>query len=285
MPLRFSAGTSGCEDPSTCLVNAKPMRKDSHAPLVRRHQELLQLVESRGQMSVDELAQHFAVSDDTIRRDLQHLERRKVLLRTHGGAVSTALLVHNETPFLTRARAHADAKTRIGRAAAQLIADGETLLVNAGSTTFAFAANLGPRRRLTVVTNNVAMLAALPAEAIQDVYLLGGQYRMSLGSTVGPVAFSAGTISVDTAVIGVSGLTAADGLSTTHLEEAAMHAQMIASARRTVVVADASKFGHNTFAQVAPLSAVDTLVTDAEPPTDLAAALSGANVEVIVAPI
>ena len=93
--------------------------RNPSAPLARRHQELLQLVETKGQVSVDELAQHFGVSDDTIRRDLLHLENCKVLLRTHGGAVSTALMVHRETPFLTRVNAHAEGKTRIGRAAAQ----------------------------------------------------------------------------------------------------------------------------------------------------------------------
>jgi DeoR family transcriptional regulator, fructose operon transcriptional repressor len=240
-------------------------------------------VEAKGQMGVDELARHFGVSDDTIRRDLQHLERRKVLLRTHGGAVSTALLVHRETPFLSRAHAHSEAKTRIGRAAAQRIADGETLIVNGGSTTFAFAAGLGGRRNLTVVTNNVAMLPVLPAEAIQAVYLLGGQYRLDLGSTVGPVGFSSGHINVDTAVLGVSGLTGSGGLSTTFMEEASMLARMIASARRTIVVADASKFGRNAFAHIAPLSAVDVLVTDAPPPAELSHALSQANVEVLVA--
>lgn len=261
------------------------MSKDQNATLARRHQELLQLVEAKGQMSVDELARHFSVSDDTIRRDLQSLERRKLLLRTHGGAVSTALLVHRETPFLIRANTHADAKTRIGRAAAQLISDGETLIVNGGSTTFAFAAGLGPRRNLTIVTNNVAMLSVLPAEAIQDVYVLGGQYRMNLGSTVGSVGFSSGNISVDTAILGVSGLTGTDGLSTTVLEEASMLARMITSARRTIVVADASKFGLNAFAHIAPLSAIDLLVTDASPPSDLSQALNQANVEVVLAPV
>jgi DeoR family transcriptional regulator, fructose operon transcriptional repressor len=260
------------------------MSKDPTAPTARRHQELLQLVEAKGQMGVDELARHFGVSDDTIRRDLQHLERRKVLLRTHGGAVSTALLVHRETPFLSRAHAHSEAKTRIGRAAAQLIADGETLIVNGGSTTFAFAASLGGRRNLTVVTDNVAMLPVLPAEAIQAVYLLGGQYRLDLGSTVGLVGFSSGSIRVETAVLGVSGLSAKDGLSTTVFEEASMVAQMIACARRTIVLADASKLGVGAFAQIAPLAAIDILVTDAPPPADLRHALSQARVETIVAP-
>jgi DeoR/GlpR family transcriptional regulator of sugar metabolism len=260
------------------------MSKDQIVSLTQRHQELLQLVEAKGQMSVDDLASHFGVSDDTIRRDLQNLERRKLLLRTHGGAVSTALLVHRAMPFLTRANANADAKTRIGRAAAQLISDGETLIVNGGSTTFAFAANLGSRRNLTIVTNNVAMLSVLPAEAIQSVYLLGGQYNMTLGSTVGSVGFSFGTVNVDTAVLGVSGLTSTEGVSTTFLEEASMFARMIASARRTIVVVDASKFGYNAFAQLAPLDAIDILVTDASPPADLSQALGQAKVEVIVAP-
>jgi DeoR family transcriptional regulator, fructose operon transcriptional repressor len=206
-----------------------------------------------------------------------------LLLRTHGGAVSTALLVHRETPFLTRTIANAEAKARIGRAAVQLISDGETLLVNGGSTTFAFAASLGPRRHLTIVTNNVAMLPILSPETVQDVYLLGGNYSMNLSSTVGFVGFRSGNISVDTAIIGVSGLTAKNGLSTTFLEEASMLAQMITCARRTIVVADASKFGVGAFAQIAPLDAIDILVSDLSPPPDLHQALSQANVEIVVA--
>src|SRR5580692_1190018 len=253
------------------------MNKDQNATLARRHQELLQLVEAKGQMTVDELAHHFGVSDDTIRRDLQNLERRRLLLRTHGGAVSTALLVHRETPFLTRTNANAEAKAKIGRAAAQLISDAETLIINGGSTTFAFAAGLSQRRNLTVVTNNVTMLSVLPVESVESVYVLGGEYNRNLGSTVGAVGFNSGNISVDTAVLGVTGLTAAEGLSTTLLEEAPMMARMITSARRTIVVADASKFGFNAFAQVAPLTAVDILVTDTEPPIDLLQALTQAN--------
>ena len=259
------------------------MSKDLNATIVRRQEELLQLVETKGQITVDELARLLSVSDDTIRRDLQNLEQRRLLLRTHGGAVSTSLLVHRETPFLTRANANAGAKARIGRVAAQLISDGETLIVNGGSTVFAFATSLGARRDLTIVTNNVAMLPVLSPETFQDVYVLGGSYSMKLNSTVGFVGFMSGNISVDTAVVGVSGLTAKYGLTTTFLEEASMLAQMIACARRTIVIADASKFGVGAFAQIAPLCAVDILVSNASPPSDLNLALSQANVEIIVA--
>jgi DeoR family fructose operon transcriptional repressor len=261
----------------------KPMNKDQNAPTARRQEELLELVETKGQISVDELAQRLGVSDDTIRRDLQNLEQRKLLLRTHGGAVSTALLVHRETPFLTRTNANSGAKARIGRAAAQLISDGETLIVNGGSTTFAFSTNLGVRRNLTIVTNNVAMLSALSPETVQDVYVLGGNYSMELGSTVGFVGFKSGNINVDTAIIGVSGLDTKSGLSTTFLQEASMLAEMIKCARRAIVVADSAKFGVGAFAQIAPLDAIDILVTDAAPPPDLSQALSLASVEIVLA--
>src|SRR5260221_2089831 len=127
------------------------------------------------------------------------------------------------------------------------------------------------------------MLSVLPAEAVESVYVLGGEYNRNLGSTVGTVGFNPGNISVDTAVWGVPVLTATEGLSTTLLEEAPMMARMITAARRTIVIADASKFGFNAFAQVAPLNAVDILVTDKEPPMDLRQALNQANVEILIA--
>jgi DeoR family transcriptional regulator, fructose operon transcriptional repressor len=99
---------------------------------------------------------------------------------------------------------------------------------------------------------------------------------------VGLVGFSSGSIRVDTAILGVSGLRAKEGLSTTVFEEASMVAQMIACARRTIVLADASKFSVAAFAQIAPLAAIDLLVTDAPPPAELSHALGQARVEVIV---
>jgi DeoR/GlpR family transcriptional regulator of sugar metabolism len=249
----------------------------------RRHQELLQLLAAKGQLTVDELAEHFGVSDDTIRRDLQILEQRKMVLRKHGGAVSTDFLVHRETSFSLRGQAQAAAKSRIGKAAAELISDGETLVVNGGSTTFVFATSLGLRRNLTIVTNNLAIPPVLPPEAIQEVYVLGGQYRVNLVSTIGSVGFRSGDISVDTAVLGVSGITAEKGIATTILEETSMLASMISSAGRTIVLADASKLGRPAFGQIAPLKAVNILVTDSAPSGDLAEALAEAEVEVVVA--
>jgi DeoR/GlpR family transcriptional regulator of sugar metabolism len=103
--------------------------------------------------------------------------------------------------------------------------------------------------------------------------------------TIGPVGFvSAGSITVDSAVIGIGGVTIKEGLTTTVLEEASVILAMINAARRTIVLADASKLGQSTFAQIASLERIGTLVTDEEPPSDLAQALKEAGVELVIAP-
>src|SRR6202011_4269507 len=121
----------------------------------KRHLELLGLVRARGQMTVNELSGHFAVSGDTVRRDLDLLASQGLLKRTHGGAVAMDNLVHQDSTFMQRMSTRVPAKRRIARAASRLIGDGETLLINGGSTTKIFAAELVNRRKLTVVTNNL----------------------------------------------------------------------------------------------------------------------------------
>ncbi len=250
----------------------------------KRHRELVDLIRARGQMTVNELASQFAVSGDTVRRDLDLLAAQGLLQRTHGGAVAMDNLVHQDSTFTQRMATRVSAKRRIARAASHLIGDGETLLINGGSTTKLFAAELAERRNLTVVTNNLGIPATLPPDCFSNVYILGGEYNGDAQVTVGPVGFvSAASISVDTALIGVGGITVKEGLTTTVLEECSMILAMIDAARRTIVLADASKFGHSSFAHIAPLGRIQVLVTDEPPPSDLAQALREARVDVIVA--
>ncbi len=268
---------------------ALPTEPAPHAEAVNfalpagRRSALIRFVLERGQATVLELCQRFQVSPDTIRRDLELLARRGLLSRTHGGAVAAEPLVGADAPFTSRLNVNRDAKLRIARAAAHLIADGETLIVNGGSTTLAFARELGTMNGLTVVTNNLGLPAVLPPNAVRDIYLLGGQVRIESQVTLGQVAFAGtGSIHADTAVIGVGGISPA-GLSTTLLAEASMIAAMIAASRRAVVLADASKFDHNAFAHIAPLGPKQTLVSDKPPPLELAQALTDAGVDMIVA--
>jgi DeoR/GlpR family transcriptional regulator of sugar metabolism len=257
--------------------------QDTALPAQRRAR-LVEYIRERGHATVAELAEDFAVSMDTIRRDLDYLADRQLLARTHGGAMRPGELATADTPFDGRAAVHGREKSTIGTAAAALIADGETLIVNGGTTTLAVARALTGRRDLTVVTNNLRMPGELPPDAIRDVYLIGGTCRVASNVTVGPVSFpgSAG-ISADTGVIGVGGVDAGAGLSTTNLPEAQMIRQMIDACARVIVVADSSKFGRRAFVQICALDRMSVLVTDAAPPADLAAALAEAQVEVVTA--
>lgn len=247
-----------------------------------RHTRLVETLKQRGQATVNELVSQFNVSRDTIRRDLDLLERRGLLVRTHGGAVNNDRLVRLDSTLGSRMDEHVEAKRRIGIAAAALIRDDETLIINGGSTTFHFASALDMRRNLTVVTNNLRVPPAVPESAVQAIHILGGTYWPQFQVTIGTIGFSpVAGINVDTAVIGCTGISVT-GISMTKLDEAAHTCGMVAGARRTIVLADSSKFNVKAFANVVPLEQVDHLVTDGEPPADLAAALDRAGVRVTI---
>ena len=249
----------------------------------KRRSELLKVVKTRGSITVTEIASEFAVSNDTIRRDLDYLSDRGLLTRTHGGAVPVDGFIDRDTPVAQRVNTRASEKDRIAKAAASLIVHGETLIVNGGSTTRAFVGALGHLRNLTIVTNSLSVPAAVTPNSTRSVYLIGGQVRHELQVTIGSVGFvDAGPISADSAIIGVGGVSSR-GLSTTILEEATMITAMMQSARRVIVLADSAKFGTTVLAHIAQLSSVHILITDAPPPPDLMAALDEAEVEVIVA--
>lgn len=253
--------------------------------LPRRRRDLLtQFVSERGQATVTELADAFSVSTDTVRRDLDWLAAHGLLARTYGGAVVLSDLTTSDSVFSHRATLNPEAKRLIAQETVGRIGDGETVLLNGGTTTLAVARELGVRKDLTIVTNNIRVPADLPPACVRDVYLLGGVCRLGSNVTVGPVAFPGMPgVSADVAVIGVGGISARTGLSTTSLPEAQMMAQMLDSAHRTIVVADSSKFGRSAFAHIAGMEVIDTLVTDADPPDDVASELAAKDVEVVVA--
>ena len=247
-----------------------------------RQRRLVDYMRSKGHVTVVELTAMFGVSRDTIRRDLQLLERHGLLTRTHGGALAGDGLVARETRFQSRMAAQTQAKRSIGRAAAALIREGETLILNGGSTTCCFAAELGTLRDLTIVTNNLMLPQVVAQHAARSVYVLGGAYWESAQITLGAVKIAgASRISVDTAVIGVTGLDAT-GLSISRLEESQETVEMMEAARRVIVLADSTKFGVNAFAHVADFNRIQCLVTDEKPPPDIAEALGQAGVEVIL---
>src|ERR1700732_5318796 len=250
----------------------------------RRRFELIRLAQRQGQLSVAELSSQFGVSADTIRRDLDLLSVRGFIRRTHGGAVPADYFVQGSPASAQWISSRIAEKTRIAQCASKLIQDGESLILNGGSTTRLFAFELEGKSDLTVVTNALGIPAALPRQAVRDIVVLGGEYRAESHITVGSVAFcGAVAVRADSAVIGVGGVTQ-KGLFAGLLQEATMTASMIAAARRTIVLADSTKFDHKLLGHIAALEQVDILVTDAEPPNELCRALQECEVQVLVAP-
>lgn len=269
--------------PSDGSDQASNLLPDESLP-ARRRFELIRLAQRQGQLSVAELSSQFGVSADTIRRDLDLLSLRGFVRRTHGGAVPADYLFQGGSSSAQRIGAQIAEKTRIARCASELVQDGESLILNGGSTTRLFAFELAGKKDLTVVTNALGIPAALPRQAVRDIVVLGGEYRAESQITVGSVAFcGAIAVSADSAILGVGGLTK-DGLYAGLLQDATMTASMIGAARRTIILADSTKFNRKLLGHIASLEQIDILVTDAEPPGDLFSALEELEIQVLVAP-
>ena len=226
-----------------------------------RHQRIIERLRQTGKVTVEELARNLQVSAPTIRADLSALEAQNLLHRTHGGALSGAGSVW-EPPYAERAVSHAEEKKRIGQAAALLVRDGETVLLDAGTTTHEVGLALLARRDLTVVTNALpTALALMDAPGISTI-IIGGQIQSRRKATLGPLAADfLGPFRADRAFLGVSGVDAQAGITAVDFDAVLVKRALLAHAGEIVVVADGSKIGQAAFALIAPLSSVDLLVT------------------------
>lgn len=251
-------------------------------PEERRHR-ILELIETAGSVSVEELAQQFQVSEMTIRRDLRILESDGLLRRVHGGATSSRGRSY-EPPFLLRAREHADAKARIGAIAATLIQDGDSIALDVGTTTLEIARHLKNRKNLTVITPSLHIANILAGQPAIRLILTGGILRPGELSMVGHLAERAfQEFYVDHLFLGIGGISLEAGLTEFNLEDAQVKKAMLGSAKECTVVADASKLGNIAFASVAPLSAIRRLITDSSADPEFVARLRERNIEVILA--
>ena len=262
-----------------------------------RQQLIVGLITASGRASVTDLAERFSITTETVRRDLAALEAAGSVRRVHGGAVSPDRFSTNEESILVRTDQRQPEKIRIAEAALALIPQDGTgsILIDAGSTTESLAELLaartaaatsisGPATELVVITHSLPIAARLSAEPGIALHLLGGKVRGLTQAAVGQSTVEAARrIRPDIAFIGTNGIHAAFGLSTPDPEEAAVKAAFVQSARRIVVLADASKLDAETLVQFASLKDLDTLITDKKPSPDLADALADAGVEVVVA--
>ncbi|MFF0295158.1 DeoR/GlpR family DNA-binding transcription regulator [Kitasatospora sp. NPDC004614] len=246
-----------------------------------RHTLIAQTVRDAGSATVLELAELTGASEMTIRRDLDTLATQGALERFRGGA-RTLLLRGEEPPFALRAREAVDAKRRIAAGISALIADGETVLLDSGTTCLEVA-RLLRERPVTVMPLSLPAIHVLgdtPGPA--TLLVPGGRPRAAEGALTGPLALaSINALRFDTAVLGCCALSAADGLTAHNLDDATMKKAAMAAARRTVVAADAGKLGRTAFAHVAPAASLHTLVTDTGAPAGELAAFEAAGTTVV----
>jgi DeoR/GlpR family transcriptional regulator of sugar metabolism len=268
------------------LAFAKAVGELARLPAGARHARILELVEQNGFVSVAEVAETFAVSDMTIRRDLGSLEHKGLLLRTHGGAVGVGrreVFDAVEPAFSRRRRQNAGAKAAIARAAAQLIGPRESIGIDVGTSTLALADEIAGRQDVTVFTSSL-YAAAILGRRNCPVHVFGGLVRGPELSVVGssPIR-QLRQFYLDRAFLGVSGVTA-DGFFDYSPEDTEIKHAFIEQSEQVVVLCDSSKFGHRAVAKICDLRCVGRLITEAAPPQHLAEALGRAGVEIVVAP-
>lgn len=249
-----------------------------------RHRQILAYINQHQQISVAQVCEMFGVSEMTARRDLRELDREGLLRRVHGGAMN-GLGRSYEPPYLMRSTYNAEVKRAIGEYAASLIEDGDSIALDVGTTTLEIARALEGKRNLTVLTASLPIaneiVSRFPLDSEIRLILTGGIVRAGELSMVGqfPAHFYS-EIHVDKAFLGMGGISLDDGLTEYNLEDALVKKSLIKSAQQTILVVDGSKFGRTTFASVAPLSAIDRLITDSSVPTDMLKILRSKGIEV-----
>jgi DeoR family transcriptional regulator of aga operon len=253
---------------------------------LERTEEILKELLRTGEVSVSDLVRQLSLSPATIRRALRSLERKGLLRRTHGGAVPLEPLLYESfrhvSSFQEQEKQRVLEKRRIGLAAAELVADGETIAIGAGTTTTQVARSIRHRKGITIVTNAINIAMELSHRDDLKVLVTGGWVSGSWFALVGPAAIqSAGEMFVDKAFIGVDGIHPDRGLTTNYPDQATIHRAIVKQARQTIVVADHHKLGVVGTALICPLTDIHTLITDRSAPDDVVAPFVAAAVEVL----
>lgn len=232
---------------------------------LERQDRIASLVNERGSLTVLELSHSFAVSEATIRRDLVALAERRLVQRVHGGAMRVGKVATSESPIVQRQLEHIDEKSRIGKAAAQLIRSGETLLLLGGSTGLAVARELAQHDELTIVTDSLLIAHELLRQEKHKVIIAGGTIdpdEQAVRGTLSRLILQ--QLHVDKVIIGAKAISVSRGISAETPEEAELFRACMACADQVIVVTDSSKFQKSALAQVVAIEHIHTLITDSD---------------------
>ncbi|WHY72853.1 DeoR/GlpR family DNA-binding transcription regulator [Fictibacillus enclensis] len=229
---------------------------------IERKSAILELLKKNARVDVQELSEHFDLSESTIRRDLKELEEAQLLKRTHGGAVLFKSVTFEPT-YIEKEVQFQKEKRAIAKEAAKLIKNGESILLDSGTTTYYLAQELRNFSSLQVVTNSILCANELKDVSGIDVLLCGGSLRWETLALVGPLAeLSFNQICVDKSFIATNGVDIENGLTTPNLIEASTKRKMIECAEKVILVTDHTKIGQVSFARFGDIHEIDYLITD-----------------------
>lgn len=250
--------------------------------VAERRNTAVKMVKDSGQVSVGELSRLFGVSEVTVRKDLEYLENRNLLIRTHGGAMQNEYLVYDSN-FEDKSRKNAEKKRRIGRAAVDLIQEGDTILLDAGTTVMQVARQLHDKRNLTLITCAVNVATELIRIPENQIVMLGGEIRASSAAVVGPFAEKmVREYYCRKLFLGCDGFDVDFGITTTNVNEAHLNRVMIESAHETILLLDSSKFDRRGLSKICGLEKISKIITDDGIPDKIKKTLHDLEIPVII---
>ena len=252
--------------------------------LLERHSIILELLREFGKVDVAELSSKLKVSAVTIRKDLDLLEEKKLLYRTHGGAILADPYIATRK-VSEKEKLRPEVKRRIGLKAVELLSPQDALIIASGTTVQAFARCI-ENMKLTVITSAMNVAMELLDKPDIEIIQLGGIIRHSSASAVSEYAIRMlDNFSCSKLFLGVDGIDPEYGLSTTHIQEACLNQAMIAAATKTIVLADSSKFGRRGFSKICNMSDIDWVITDSGISPKMLEAIEEQGVKVTIVPL
>jgi len=251
---------------------------------VGRRMNILKMLSANGQVFVPELSNEFGVSEVTIRNDLEQLESKQLLIRARGGAMRVDHVVSFDQHLSNKHIINMQEKNRIGKAAAQLIKDSDTIIMDSGTTTLEVVKNLPiTLNNLTVITNALNIVNHLITNQSITLIIPGGVLRKNSLSLIGPLAENNfKNFFVDKVFLGVDGFDTRQGISTPNMEEAYLNQIMINIAREVIIVTDSTKFLRKSLAFICKINRINTVVTDSGITDDDKKRLEDAEIKLIV---
>ena len=246
----------------------------------QRHDAIIERVKQQGYVSTEELVEQFAVSPQTIRRDLNDLANQNMILRHHGGAALALPSSSVNTPWHDRKATQTAEKARIAQCVASHIPDGATLFIDIGTTPEAVAHALLGHNNLRIVTNNMNVATTLMVKEDFRIILAGGELRSRDGGIIGEATLDfISQFRLDFGILGISGIDSDGSLLEFDYHEVRTKRAIIENSRNVMLVVDNSKFGRNAMVNLGSISLVDVVYTDALPPPDIMQVITDNNIQ------